>query len=279
MSYRRQIYETLILDDRTLYIDNNFSSQYYQQIDKFIPTIKEKIKKILVQNDNENQNRTTPHMISPVIVRIVLEIVFLPFSPYTQLSDEYIIDKINTITFDTIINKILQWYSRFKLCDCNIFGLCYNNLSNLNNEIVKNIIKYYLIEHFSILKCNDIKLAYLYYIQENRVATPDELIYFENMMYEIENDPEEFHQKYKHKTPTQNISKLIFETMDEKLYNDKQPVCGLCQDDITVSQEYYKLPCEHLFHKNEKDCLDSANIIQWLKENNFCPICKKEIQL
>ncbi len=37
-----------------------------------------------------------------------------------------------------------------------------------------------------ILKCNDIKLAYLYYLQENRVATPDELVQFENMMYEIE---------------------------------------------------------------------------------------------
>jgi hypothetical protein len=59
-------------------------------------------------------------------------------------------------------------------------------LSNLDNYILKTIIKTYFIEYYMILKCNDIKLAYLYYLQENRVATPDELVQFENMMYEIE---------------------------------------------------------------------------------------------
>jgi hypothetical protein len=279
MSYTRQIYETLILDEISIFNVNNFSSRYYQQINKFIPSIKEKIKEILISFQLENQNRILSFTINPLIIRIVLEIVFQPYSSHTQLSDEYINNKINSITIDTIINKIFQWYSRFKLCNCNMFGLCYNNIMNLNNDIIKIIIKKYLIEHYIVLKCNDMKLAYLYYIQENRVASPDELIQFENMMYEIENDPEEFHQKYKHKTPTRNIYKLNVKIMNEELYNNNQPSCGLCQDEIIVEQEYYNLPCEHLFHKNEKECLDNASIINWLKENNVCPICKREIKL
>ena len=292
MSLRNEIYEMLILDERTMYVENNLSSMYYQQIDKFIPKIKEKLKEILLNSNTENsanpnnpQNQNTeinvPRNISlnPLVIRIMLKLVFQPYSPYTYLSDEYINEKINTITIDAILNIILQWYSNFKLCNCNIFGLCYNNLSNLNNDIIKIITKKYLVDYFTILKCNDLKLAYLYYIQENRVASIDELIQFENMMYEIENDPEEFHQKYKHKIPTKNISKIFSETMNEQTYTEKQPVCGLCQDDINVPHEYYELPCGHLFHKNEKDCLDNASILNWLKENNVCPICKKEIQL
>jgi len=278
MSFRREIYEMFVINDRTITIENyNSSSRYYEQIDKFIPNIKNKLKEIISKEKEENPE--TFLSFDPIIIRIILEIVFQPYSPYTYLNDDFIIEKIESITIETILNKILQWYSRFKLCNCNIFGLCYNDLSNLEINILKMIIKTYFIEHYIILKCNDIKNAYLYYIQENRVATPDELIQFENMMYEIENDPDEFHQKYKHKTPTKNISKLDFQVMNEELFKDKQPVCGLCQDEIITSQEYYKLPCEHMFHKNEIDCLDSANIIYWLKENNFCPMCKNEINL
>jgi hypothetical protein len=284
MSYRREIHD-FILNERIIVFDDNYSSRYYNQIYKFIPTIKDKLKELFINFENENQREQDSstilpiYTLNPLVVRIVLEIIFQPYSPYTHLSDEYINEKINLIEIDMIITKILQWYSRFKLCDCNIFGLCYNNLVNLNSEIMKTIIKNYLVKHCLILKCNDMKLAYLYYIQENRVASPDELIQFENMMHEIENDPEEFHQKYKHKIPTKNISKLDFKIMNEELYNKIQPVCGLCQDDITLKQEYYNLPCQHLFHKNEKDCLDKATIIDWLKENNVCPICKREIKL
>ena len=277
MSFRREIHEMFVIDERTITVENyNSSSRYYQQIDKFIPNIKNKLIEIICKEKGDTQ---LSFSLNPIVIRITLEIVFQPYSPYMYLSDDFIIEKINSITIETIYNKILQWYSRFKLCNCNIFGLCYNDLSSLDSNILKTIIKTYFIEYYTILKCNDIKLAYLYYLQENRVATPDELIQFENMMYEIENDPDEFHQKYKHKTPTKNISKLNIEIMNEQFYKDKQPVCGLCQEDILVSKEYYKLPCEHLFHKNEIDCLESANIIYWLKENNVCPMCKNEIKL
>jgi len=276
MSLARDFHEMIVLGERTMYIGSNINSHYYQQIDKFIPVIKNKIKEIIEKESGRPPLFVT---VNPLSIRIVLEIIFQPYSPYTHLSDEYLNEKIEAITIEIICNKILQWYSRFKLCNCNIFGLCYNNLQNLDNDILKKIIKTYYVEYYTIIKCNDMKLAYLYYIQENRVATPDELIQFENMMYEIENDPDEFHQKYKHKTPTKNISKLNTKIMDLELYTNKQPVCGVCQDEITTEQEYYNLPCDHLFHKNEKDCLDNANILYWLKENNVCPICKKEIQL
>ncbi|URD92981.1 zinc finger, C3HC4 type, domain containing protein [Musa troglodytarum] len=42
--------------------------------------------------------------------------------------------------------------------------------------------------------------------------------------------------------------------------------CSICQEDYTDGEEVGRLPCEHLYHVA---CID-----QWLRQKNWCPICK-----
>ncbi|CAD5181043.1 unnamed protein product [Musa acuminata subsp. malaccensis] len=42
--------------------------------------------------------------------------------------------------------------------------------------------------------------------------------------------------------------------------------CSICQEDYIDGEEVARLPCEHLYHVA---CID-----QWLRQKNWCPICK-----
>ena len=54
-------------------------------------------------------------------------------------------------------------------------------------------------------------------------------------------------------------------------YNDIEPVsCSICLGDVEKDNEYYKIKCNHIFHKK---CLE-----KWLEEYNYlCPVCRTEL--
>jgi hypothetical protein len=186
-----------------------------------------------------------------MLIRIVCELITSGYSPFIFINEDYIVEKLEEITLDDIIKKGINWLDRFKLCRCNIFSCCFNRLQeNYNREIIYNIMKYYICEYGILPKCKFLLLSYQYYIQEKRVGNLEEIIEYENLLNQIENDPEDFHNKYKHKIPTKNLSNLNCKIMNNEIFEKKQPCCGMCQYDIDILQKYYELPCGHLFHEN-----------------------------
>lgn len=247
-------------------------------ISKHHNKIKEHITALIRIEKNSNENQRI--FVNAMLIKMVSEIICKGYSPYTFFNDEYILNKLTEVRLDDIVNKGIEWLNRNKLCRCNIFNICYNHLeSNYNENIVYEIIKKNIIDYGIIPRCRLLLLSYQYYIQEKRVGTLEEIAEYELLLNEIENDPEEFHNKHKHNIPTQNLFKLKYKLMDEKLFKEKDPACGICQYDIEISQKYYELPCGHLFHENGDECLECATIIFWLKNNKLCPICKKEVIL
>jgi hypothetical protein len=48
------------------------------------------------------------------------------------------------------------------------------------------------------------------------------------------------------------------------------PICSVCISDVQKDDETILLPCGHMYH--------SKCIMEWLKENNTCPVCRFEIK-
>lgn len=229
----------------------------------------------LIRIERNNNDRVC---INPMLSKIICEIISEGYSPYTLLTDEYIMNKLTTVRLEDIINKGIEWIIRFKLCRCNIFSFCNNSLElNYNRNILFNIVKYYIVEYGVVPGCRMILLNYHFYIQEKRVGTIQEITEYESLLYEIENNPDEFHDKHKHKIPTKNLAKLKSNKMTDELFKNKEPCCGICQSEIEVSQTYFELNCGHQFHEKDEQCLEYATIISWLKDNKLCPICKQEV--
>lgn len=231
-------------------------------------------------NENTNENTNERIFVNSMLNKIVSELLIQGYSPFTVLNDEYIINKLSTIRLEDIINKGFEWINRNKLCRCNIFSFCNNTFDIYNNKpIIMEIIKYYIINYGIIPSCRYMLLCYQYYLQEKRVGTTQEISDYDLLLAEIEMDPESFHQKYKHKIPTQNLSNLNTLVMTQELHKEKDPCCSICQYDIEPNQKYHELPCGHLFHKENNECLEYATIIYWLKDNKICPMCKQEVNL
>lgn len=268
------------MENDDFFINENLFFIYSQETNdmyKFSIKIKEHLVKLL-RNTN---NRNTRHIrICPLLLKVVYSII-KENNSYQSVSDEFFLEKLQNVNLNNIIEKILQFRNTGKLCMCNIFSLCYFNIPNnsSNNEIIYMIIEYYVLNYGFVPKCHNLYINYLFYIQEKKIATIDELNQFENLMNEIENDPDEFHEKYKHKLPTKNLSNLKPKTMNNDFFEKNEPVCSICQYEIEVNQNFYELPCSHLFHVKNDECLENATILFWLKDNKFCPLCKQEVIL
>merc|ERR1712146_459546 len=81
-------------------------------------------------------------------------------------------------------------------------------------------------------------------------------------------------------TPTNEsvINSLPVEKITEKHCKKKdcggscdleKPTCSICITDFELGLEGMFLPCGHTFHP---DCIKP-----WLKKNNKCPVCRKEL--
>jgi hypothetical protein len=50
-----------------------------------------------------------------MLIRIVYELITSGYSPFTFIDDNYITEKLETITLDDIIKKGINWLDRIKL--------------------------------------------------------------------------------------------------------------------------------------------------------------------
>eukprot|EP01084_Bolivina_argentea_P282556 483683_1 len=49
----------------------------------------------------------------------------------------------------------------------------------------------------------------------------------------------------------------------------KSKKCSICQEKWKIGGDATALPCKHFFH--------DLCILEWLKKNNSCPLCRKEL--
>lgn len=237
--------------------------------------IKELFNNERVQQNLSPINGLVPRNFIPFVARMILKQI----NPNMQITEEIVNESLSQITLDNLINVVCNHYFQFEFCRCNFFRICNRMLTpfEVNRSILHEIMKSRCVYMFlSPPTCDIIESSYLFYLQERRVGTMEEIIQFESLMEEIEHNPDEFHEKYKLKTPTPNLCNLQSKPMSQDIV---EPMCGICQDKIEVNQHYFQLPCLHLFHATDSECLGNSTILCWLRENKVCPICKQEVVL
>ncbi len=159
---------------------------------------------------------------------------------------------------DDIVNELV-----LNKCTC---------LFAINNTEIKNILTHYIMNEGFIPHCTNIEHILTYQTINHVLPTLNELQYYLINQIQFNQDPESFYHKDKTHVPTLCINDLPIQiaTCEES--------CAICQDSIEVSQEYIILkPCDHHFHHKSENCLGESSIINWLKENNYCPLCKTKI--
>jgi hypothetical protein len=123
--------------------------------------------------------------------------------------------------------------------------------------------------------CNTIRAIYYYQIVEHKgnIAYPSREEY-DNLItniLELSNNYDEYHDKNKIKIGVK-LDKFLLTNTEENT------ICGLCHNDIKIGSKSYKIPCNHIFHSDKKQCLEETNIEQWFNENSKCPICRVDLK-
>ena len=100
--------------------------------------------------------------------------------------------------------------------------------------------------------------------------------YYENMQT-IVNDNQQYAKKHKINGIKESVLSKLKQFKMNKKYMKKGkdgklelPSCCICLSEIEKGKETMLLPCGHMFHN--KCCLN------WLKNNNTCPMCRFEIK-
>jgi hypothetical protein len=160
---------------------------------------------------------------------------------------------------DTLSRHIIE------TCQCNRIPI--SEIVNAS-KVLSGLIR----KENRVPNCGYVGVHLEFYKQEGRIADYSELMEYISNIERIESDPERYHQENKMRVPTPNLENLL----PEKCC--KEDNCGLCMEPILVDNECYKLPCNHLFHSNEEECI-GVTVKKWLSENKCCPICKQEVNL
>lgn len=63
----------------------------------------------------------------------------------------------------------------------------------------------------------------------------------------------------------------------DDIKEEEKEACSICQDDIEDNQKVIRLDCGHYFHTEEDKCCENGNIFNWFKNNNSCPVCRREV--
>lgn len=116
--------------------------------------------------------------------------------------------------------------------------------------------------------CADILLIREYWHLENRYPSLEEFCSYLENIRNLESDPEQFHQNDK-VTSGVDISSM-------KITATEEYSCSICLENIKIDQMAYKLPCNHVFHANNEECIDET-IVKWFEKNKHCPNCRHEL--
>lgn len=157
--------------------------------------------------------------------------------------------------------------------------------------LYKKMIAHAIVEFGMVIPCAWLPHFYQFHVLEKRLPTYKEFITMNRNMTQLNNrDPNAEEHK---KTPTANIEKLVIrEFKDTRVEGGKDTIgdsCAMCQEAFKNGDKCHVFPCGHLFHQSNYTPPNSATehvssddcpgVVQWLKENNTCPVCRKEIVL
>lgn len=209
---------------------------------------------------------------------------------FNDIRESYLLDyNYNANEFDYSISDVLC----LKICDYKKIHNVYPTFDEIMIEfykdrcnciythppaIIKKVIKQCLLFKGDVPNCELYPLYVEYYTLHSKIPNEEELEEFVRRYIEFTRNPEDFHQKDKEFVPTLNIDKLPvfnYSTVDK----NEIECCSICQDDFMSEQKVIQLkPCNHMFHYENKNCLDNGSIINWLEKNNMCPLCKTKIK-
>ena len=179
-----------------------------------------------------------------------------------------------------ILNVILEYWqdhNRHRLPDLDeIIERCLREAPSLDQlpiDDMRDMFRHYLLEDGSLPAPGDYYYIQEYLVLHDEYPNEDQLQEMRIRAMRFMVDPERFHAEDKMIVPTLHISRL-----PRAKNAEKDLVCCICQDEITVGQETITLvPCGHKFHANDKECLEEGSILNWLSTNNRCPMCKKKV--
>ena len=207
-----------------------------------------KAKEYFVNNIKKDK---TQDYVSRSLLNIILDL-------YTDNEDdEYPV-------LEEIVDKVYEYR-----CNCVYF---------LNELDIKNMLKDYISIKGDLPRCREYSYLIEYHIINKTIPSEQELEDFMIRAMEFIFNPEEFHQKDKVHVPALGVDKLPVKNYCKDIC--KSTTCSLCQDDFLDEQQIITLlPCKHEFHYNDKECLGNASIKNWLSNNNFCPLCKRKVEV
>ena len=147
--------------------------------------------------------------------------------------------------------------------------------TTFNEQVCKQFFEKYIYEYGRKPTCEETELCSQFYVINKTFPSKEEMIEFYRNILEFSHDPEEYYQKDKKHIPVSNLDKIQIKIYDE----EKEECCSICQENIIKGQKYIELPCGHMFHGDDKECLEEASIISWMEKEKHCPNCKTEIKL
>ncbi len=76
-----------------------------------------------------------------------------------------------------------------------------------------------------------------------------------------------------------DVLKILHGEEETKVSNLKgnEDYCAICQSIIKPGQKCYELECGHLFHRSPGECLGKSTLLDWIKVNPLCPVCREVI--
>lgn len=106
-----------------------------------------------------------------------------------------------------------------------------------------------------------------YHSQEGRYPNDDELLSYMNNVNEYEVNTLDYSDDRK----TRNTIAL-----ETARHEGEETGCATCQGTIKAGDAIYVLPCKHIFHASEADCLGTT-VLDWLTCKSTCPLCRQAI--
>jgi len=172
--------------------------------------------------------------------------------------------------FDDLVEYCYDYQLLHRPCECLI-----DNSSEDRKKIIYEIIRKHILFFGDFPSCGILSNMLRFHVIEKRLPSMNEFDEFLKHQREFHEDSEKYYHDHKHQLPTSNLSLLKPVIYDE----EKTITCGLCYNEIVKGTKIMKLPCrgKHVFHFDEKECLEGLTITNWLNKNKICPMCKDEI--
>ena len=164
------------------------------------------------------------------------------------------------------IDAIAAEFLRNGTCPC---------LQGIQEDDAKRSVKHIWLNLDCPCECDFVMAVLEYELSSGNLPTNEELQTFLQNRRHISAEPDDYCNNKRHHVPTPGIDNLkAFKV------KNKDMACSICLCAIAKGLNIYKLPqCGHTFHAEEKDCLENASILTWLKKSRFCPNCNAEISV